>query len=56
MNKFILFGFFYVYYLATFKGSGFSIDAMRFFGFARVFINVELRHFQRIMSAALTGA
>ena len=56
MNKFILFSFFNVYYLATFESSRFGIDAVRLFGFARVFVDVELRHFQRVMSAALTGA
>lgn len=56
MNKFILFSFFNVYYLATFESTRFSVNPVRLFGFARVFIDIELRHFQRIMSAALTGA
>jgi hypothetical protein len=42
--------------LAAFVGSGLRVDAMRHLGFARVLINIELRRFQGIMSAARTRA
>src|SRR5436190_8728808 len=47
-----LFGFFNVDYLAAFVGPGLGVDAMWHLGFARIFVEVELRRFERIMRAA----
>lgn len=55
-NSVNLFGFFDFDYLTTFIHSGFRVDAMRKFRFARILVDVILRQLQSIVSAALARA